>query len=310
MRIAIIGAGGVGGYFGARLALAGEDVQFVARGAQLAAMRAAGLRVRRDGGDLDVHPVCATDDPAAIGPVDAVLIAVKLWDTETAAAMARALMGPHTAVVSLQNGVRKDDALREMLGAGNVMGGVCYISAYLEAPGVIRQVGTMQKIVFGEYDGRASARASALLASLQRAGIDAALSDAIARVIWEKFVFLACLAGTTSAIRLPIGAIRGNPVTRALFRDALAEVVAVARAEGVAIADAFVDDRMAFADSLPVTMTSSMHGDLEHGRRLELDWLSGDVVARGKRLGVPTPVHRALNDVLVLHAAGRGTPKI
>jgi 2-dehydropantoate 2-reductase len=305
MRIAIIGAGGVGGYFGARLALAGEDVHFVARGTQLAAMRAAGLRVRRDGGDVEVRAVRATDDPAAIGPVDAVLIAVKLWDTESAASMARTLTGPETAVVSLQNGVRKDDTLRAVLGAGNVLGGVCYISAFIEAPGVIRQVGSMQKIVLGEYDGRASARARALLASLERAGIDAALSDSIARAIWEKFVFLACLAGTTSAIRLPIGAIRGNPATRALFRDALAEVVAVARAEGVALTDAFVDDRMAFADSLPATMTSSMHGDLEHGRRLELDWLSGDVVARGRRLGVPTPVHRALNDVLVLHAAGR-----
>ncbi|MFI4903338.1 MAG: 2-dehydropantoate 2-reductase [Burkholderiales bacterium] len=305
MRIAIIGAGGVGGYFGARLALAGEDVHFVARGAQLAVMRAAGLRVRRDGGDLEVRAVRATDDPAAIGPVDAVLIAVKLWDTESAAGLARTLTGAETAVVSLQNGVRKDDTLRAVLGAGNVLGGVCYISAFIEAPGVIRQVGSMQKIVLGEYDGRASARARALLASLERAGIDAALSDSVARAIWEKFVFLACLAGTTSAIRLPIGAIRGNPATRALFRDALAEVVAVARAEGVALTDAFVDDRMAFADSLPATMTSSMHGDLEHGRRLELDWLSGDVVARGRRLGVPTPVHRALNDVLVLHAAGR-----
>lgn len=307
MRIAIIGAGGVGGYFGARLALAGEDVHFVARGAQLAAMRTAGLRVRRDGGDLDVRPVQATDDPASIGPVDAVLVAVKLWDTESAARAARALIGPQTAVVSLQNGVRKDETLRAVIGAGNVLGGVCYVSAYIEAPGVIRQVGTMQKIVFGEYDGRATPRANALLAALSGAGIDAALSATIARAIWEKFVFLACLAGTTTAIRLPIGAIRGNPSTRALFRDALAEAVAVAHAEGVALADGFVDDRMAFADSLPATMTSSMHGDLEHGRRLELDWLSGDVVARGKRLGVPTPVHRALNDVLVLHA--HGAPK-
>jgi 2-dehydropantoate 2-reductase len=305
MRIAIIGAGGVGGYFGARLAQAGEDVRFVARGAQLAALRERGLTIRRDRGDLVVREVKATDDPASIGPVDAALMAVKLWDTEGAARAARPLLGPDTAVVSLQNGVRRDETLRATLGAAHVLGGVSYISAFIESPGVIRQVGAMQKIVFGEYDGTRSPRALALLAALEKAGIDAVLSDAIARAIWEKFVFLATLAGVTSATRMPIGAIRANPATRALFRDALAEVVAVAGAEGVVLADDFVDGRMAFADGLPATMTSSMHGDLEHSRRLELEWLSGDVVARGTRLGVPTPVHRALHDVLVLHAGGR-----
>jgi 2-dehydropantoate 2-reductase len=305
MRIAIIGAGGVGGYFGARLALAGEDVHFVARGAHLAALRERGLTVRRDAGDLVARPVAATDDPASIGAVDVVLVAVKLWDTEAAARAARPLVGADTAVVSLQNGVRRDETLREAIGAQHVMGGVSYISAFIESPGVIRQVGAMQKIVFGEYGGARSPRALALHVALEKAGIDAVLSDSIARAIWEKFVFLATLAGVTAATRMPIGAIRANPSTRALFRDALAEVVAVARAEGVAIADDFVDGRMAFADGLPASMTASMAGDLEHGRRLELEWLSGDVVARGTRLRVPTPVHRALNDVLVLHAGGR-----
>jgi 2-dehydropantoate 2-reductase len=305
MRIAIIGAGGVGGYFGARLALAGEDVHFVARGAHLAALRERGLAVRRDEGDLVARPVAATDDAASIGAVDVVLVAVKLWDTEAAARAARPLTGPGTAVVSLQNGVRRDETLRAALGAQHVLGGVSYISAFIESPGVIRQVGTMQRIVIGEYDGTRSPRALALHAALEKAGIDAVLSDSIARAIWEKFIFLATLAGVTSATRMPIGPIRSNPATRALFRDALAEVVAVARAEGVAIGDDFVDGRMAFADGLPASMTASMAGDLEHGRRLELEWLSGDIVARGTRLGVPTPVHRALNDVLLLHAGGR-----
>jgi 2-dehydropantoate 2-reductase len=305
MRIAIIGAGGVGGYFGARLALAGEDVHFVARGAHLAALRERGLAVRRDEGDLVARPVAATDDAASIGAVDVVLVAVKLWDTEAAARAARPLTGPGTAVVSLQNGVRRDETLRAALGAQHVLGGVSYISAFIESPGVIRQVGTMQKIVIGEYDGTRSPRALALHAALEKAGIDAVLSDSIARAIWEKFIFLATLAGVTSATRMPIGPIRSNPATRALFRDALAEVVAVARAEGVAIGDDFIDGRMAFADGLPASMTASMAGDLEHGRRLELEWLSGDIVARGTRLGVPTPVHRALNDVLLLHAGGR-----
>jgi 2-dehydropantoate 2-reductase len=261
--------------------------------------------VRRDEGDLVARPVAATDDAASIGAVDVVLVAVKLWDTEAAARAARPLTGPGTAVVSLQNGVRRDETLRAALGAQHVLGGVSYISAFIESPGVIRQVGTMQRIVIGEYDGTRSPRALALHAALDKAGIDAVLSDSIARAIWEKFIFLATLAGVTSATRMPIGPIRSNPATRALFRDALAEVVAVARAEGVAIGDDFVDGRMAFADGLPASMTASMAGDLEHGRRLELEWLSGDIVARGTRLGVPTPVHRALNDVLLLHAGGR-----
>jgi 2-dehydropantoate 2-reductase len=277
----------------------------VARGAHLAALRERGLAVRRDEGDLVARPVAATDDAASIGAVDVVLVAVKLWDTEAAARAARPLTGPGTAVVSLQNGVRRDETLRAALGAQHVLGGVSYISAFIESPGVIRQVGTMQKIVIGEYDGTRSPRALALHAALEKAGIDAVLSDSIARAIWEKFIFLATLAGVTSATRMPIGPIRSNPATRALFRDALAEVVAVARAEGVAIGDDFVDGRMAFADGLPASMTASMAGDLEHGRRLELEWLSGDIVARGTRLGVPTPVHRALNDVLLLHAGGR-----
>jgi 2-dehydropantoate 2-reductase len=184
MRIAIIGAGGVGGYFGARLALAGEDVHFVARGAHLAALRERGLTVRRDAGDLVARPVAATDDPASIGAVDVVLVAVKLWDTEAAARAARPLVGADTAVVSLQNGVRRDETLREAIGAQHVMGGVSYISAFIESPGVIRQVGAMQKIVFGEYGGARSPRALALHTALEKAGIDAVLSDSIARAIW------------------------------------------------------------------------------------------------------------------------------
>ncbi len=301
MRIAIIGAGGVGGYFGAKLALGGHDVHFVARGKHLAAMRDGGLRVQSAAGDFAVASPQATDDASTIGAVDVVLVAVKLWDTEAAARSALPLLGPDTAVVSLQNSVRKDDVLAALLPPSALVGGVAYIGAQIAEPGVIRHVGSMAKLVFGEFDGQRTPRVEALLAACRGSGIDADIPGDIRRALWEKFVFLASLAGVTSAIRKPIGPIRENARTRALFLEAMREVAAVADAEGVTLAPDFAATRLAFADTLPPTMTSSMHGDLDHGYRLEVEWLSGDVVARGERLGVATPVHRVLRDVLTLY---------
>lgn len=304
MRIAVMGTGGVGGYFGTRLAQGGTDVTFIARGRHLDAIRAHGLKVESPLGDTHLPAPQVTDDPAAIGPVDLVLFGVKLWDTETAARAVAPLIGPTTALISLQNGVRKDDTLRELLGEGAVMGGVCYIAAQIAAPGVIRHSGKMQKLVFGEYDGRRSARAEAFAEACVRAGIDTEISADIRRAIWEKFVFLAGLSGSTASIRKAIGPIREHPRSRALLRDAMREVVAVGRAQGVQLAEDFADNRLAFCDGLPATMTSSMHNDLERGNRLEVEGLSGDVVARGRAAGVPTPVNRAFHDILALHEAG------
>jgi len=306
MRIAVMGTGGVGGYFGTRLALGGCDVSFIARGRHLDAIRQRGLKVESPLGDMHLATPRATDDPADIGAVDLVLFGVKLWDTETAAKAAAPLIGQGTAVVSLQNGVRKDDILRDVLGDRAVMGGACYIAAQIAEPGVIRHSGAMQKIVFGEYDGKRSTRAEAFLSACQRAGIDAEISADIRRTIWEKLVFLVGLSGLTTTIRKPIGPIRSNPRTRALLLDAMREVVAVGRAQGVQLAADFADSRLAFADGLPETMTSSMHNDLERGNRLEVDGLSGDVVERGRAANVPTPVNRAIYDILILHAAGQG----
>jgi 2-dehydropantoate 2-reductase len=305
MRIAVMGTGGVGGYFGARLALSGCDVHFVARGAQLAALHRDGLRVLSGRGDLHLQTVLATDDPRDIGPVDLVLFGVKLWDTESAASLIAPLIGPQTAVVSFQNGVRKDDVLQRLLGTQVVIGGVCYIAATIAQAGVIRHAGTMQRLVFGEHDGAASPRTAAFLAACQRAGIDAELSTDIRRAIWEKFVFLVGLSGTTAAARLPIGAIRADPQARALLLDAMREVVAVGRAAGVPLAQDYAEQRLAFCDTLPAEMSSSMHHDLERGSRLEAEWLSGDVVRLGLALGVATPANRALFAVLAPHAAGR-----
>jgi len=306
MKIAVMGSGGVGGFYGGRLAHAGCDVTFVARGAHLAAMRADGLTIENEAqGNIHLPKVKVTEDPATVGPVDLVIIAVKLWDTEAAARAVKPIVGPDTAVLSLQNGVIKDDILRREFGDQAVMGGVGYVATHIARPGVIRQTGTLQRLIFGEYDGRRSARAETLLASLLRAGIQAELSADIRRTLWEKYSFLVGLSATTATMRVPIGAVRSNPQTRAFLFDVLKETVAVGRALGVALPENYAEDRLAFADSVPADMTSSLHHDLERGNPLEVAWLSGGVVQLGKKVGVPTPANRAVWDILVLHAQGR-----
>jgi 2-dehydropantoate 2-reductase len=301
-----MGSGGVGGFYGGRLAHAGYDVSFVARGSHLAAMREHGLTIENEPqGNIHLPRVTATDDPSTIGVVDVVLIAVKLWDTEAAARAVKGLLGPHTAVVSLQNGVIKDDILRRTLGAHAVMGGVGYVATCIARPGVIHQTGTMQRCVVGEYDGQRSTRAEHLLDALLRAGIQAELSDDIRRTLWEKYVFLVGLSGTTATMRSTIGPIREHPQTRAFLLDLLKETVAVGRAHGVQLPADYAEQRLAFADSVPAEMTSSMHHDLERGNPLEVAWLSGGVVQLGEAVGVPTPVNRAVSDILALYAKGR-----
>jgi len=305
MKIAVMGSGGLGGLYGGRLAHAGCDVTFIARGAHLAAMRQHGLAIESEPhGTIHLSPVRATDDPAAVGPADLVLVAVKLWDTEDAVRAIRPLVGPHTAVMSLQNGVIRDDTLRSAFGAAAVMGGVAYVATQLARPGVIRQTGPMQRLVFGEYDGRRSARAERLLDVLVRAGIQAEISDDIRRTLWEKFVFLVGLSGTTATMRSTIGPIRSHPRSRAFLRALLEETVAVGRAHGVRLPERYGDDRLAFLDTVPPDMTSSMHHDLERGNRLEVAWLSGGVVQLGEAVHVATPANRAVCDILAIHANG------
>ncbi len=305
MRIAIMGSGGVGGYFGARLQKGGADVAFIARGAHLAAMRANGLTIESAHEPIRLPKVNATDDPKEIGPVDIVLFAVKLWDTESAARSLKPIVGPDTGIISLQNGVQKDDVLRGIFGAGAVMGGSAYMATTIGRPGIIVQTGTMQRMVFGEYDGRRSQRAQALLEAARSGGINAEISDDIRRAIWEKYIFLVALSGATTSMRVPLGPIRGNPRTRQFALDLLREAVAVGRVQGVFLPEDFVEQRFAFIDGLPADMTSSMHHDLQRGQRLEVQWLSGGVAEMGAALGVPTPANRAVYDILVLHADGR-----
>jgi 2-dehydropantoate 2-reductase len=305
MKIAFMGSGGVGGLIGARLAQAGCDVSFIARGAHLAAMREHGLKLESPVGNVHLPNVRVTDDPGSLGPVDIVVIAVKLWDTGAAARAIAPLIGPDTGVLSLQNGVRKDEILRPIFGERALMGGVAYMGTAISRPGVILHTGTLQRVVFGEYDGRRSKRAEALLGFLQKTGIDARLSDDIRRSIWEKFVFLVGMAAVTATIRLPLGPILKHPLTRQFYLDAMREAAAVGRAHGVRLPEDIAEERLAFSDTLPPSMTASLQLDLERGNPLEVEWLSGSVVELGAAVGVPTPIHRAARDILILHAQGK-----
>ncbi len=303
MRIAVIGSGGVGGYFGARLASGGADVTFLARGAHLAAMRSEGLTV--EGPDaLHLDKVQATDDPARMGVVDLVMFAVKLWDTDAVLEQIRPIVGPNTVLISFQNGVLKDTYLRAKYSPAQIMGGVGYVATTIDRPGVIRQTGPMQRLIFGEFDGRRTERGEAFLQACRSGGINAELSPNINRDIWQKFVFLVGLSGTTTTIRSPIGPIRENPQTRQFLLDVMREVVAVGRAHGVDLPEDYAELRLKLADDVAHDMTASMHHDLQNGRPLEVRWLSGGVVELGKQVGVPTPLNRAIADILALSAQG------
>lgn len=304
MRIAMMGSGGVGGYFGGRLAANGCDVTFIARGRHLDAIRSRGLRIdSRDKGDALIHPAKATDDPAEIGPVDYVIMGVKLWDTAEAGRAILPMVGPGTTVLSLQNGVEGDDILAGIVGADRLIGGMAQIASSIGDPGVIEHIGTMQRIVIGEPAGGSSARVAALHEALSAAGITAEISDDIGRTLWEKFVFLVGLSGTTSLMRTTIGPIRDDPDRREMLATIMRETVAVGRARGIALPEDYAEDRLAFVDGLPEDMTSSMHHDLERGNPLEVAWLSGAVARFGRELGIPTSVNQAVFAALKPHAA-------
>jgi 2-dehydropantoate 2-reductase len=294
MRILMLGAGGVGGYFGGRLAAAGEDVTFIARGAHLAAMTSNGLRIESPLGDAEIKPVSAQTTARGLAPVEVAFIAVKIGDTAAAIEACRDAVGPDTVVISLQNGLAADDELIAAFGAGRVAGGVAYIASEVAAPGLIRHIGANQRIQVGELPAGTSARIARIAASLAGAGIDAEAVPDITRAMWEKFVLLVALAGLTTLTGETIGTIRADPDMRALLHAVMAETAAVARARGIDFAGDYADGRLAFADTLPEDMRSSMHHDLAAGRPLELDWLSGAVVRMGAALGIPTPANAAV----------------
>jgi 2-dehydropantoate 2-reductase len=307
MRIAVIGAGGVGGVFGAALAKAGCDVTFVARGAHLKAMRERGLRVLGPRGDIHLQPTKATDDPASIGEVDVVLFCVKLWDVESAGAAIRPLVGKTTAVIPLQNGIDASERLIPILGKEAVMGGVAQISATIAEPGVIRQTGVFMRLMFGELDGRPSARGAAFHTACQAAGFDSVNTNEILVALWEKFVLMGTNSAVASVTRLPFGKLREDSEVFALFEKGFAEVAAVGRARGVKLAPDLEEKMLKVQRGFPAEMMPSMAVDLLRGNRLELPWLAGKVVSLGRELGVPTPTFNVMYAALKPYA--NGAPK-
>jgi len=305
MRIAVMAAGAVGGYFGARLAAAGHEVSFIARGAHLAAIRAGGLRLESPLGNLHIRDAKATDDPREVGAVDIVLFAVKLWDTEIAAAAARPLVGADTRVITLQNGVDSVERLQPILGSDHVVGGTTHMATVIAAPGVISHTSQFALMRCGHVDGRADRRLAAFVDCSRAAGIEASLADDVNLDRWKKFTFLVGLSGATGMTRLPLGPILADGDTRAFFLALMQEVVEVGRAGAIALPADFAQERLAFADTTPPGFKASLLHDLERGNRIELDWLAGKVVELGRARHLATPANAAVYAALKLHRNGK-----
>lgn len=299
MRIAMYGTGGVGGYFGAQLARAGEDVVFIARGAHLDAMRKHGLRVETPKGEIVIRPAQATDDPVEVGPVDAVFVCTKTWQVPEAARAVRPLIGPETVVVPLQNGVEAAAQLSSVLGPEPVLGGLCGTLSHVAGPGRIRSIGEMHFVKLGELDNRPSERAERLRQAFERAGVKVEIPADIQQALWGKFVLVVSFGGVGAVARAPLGVVRSVPETRALLERCLHELVAVGRARGVGLPDATVANTLAFFDSMPAGATTSLQRDIAEGKPSELEAWTGAAVRLGREAGVPTPTHELIYHCLL-----------
>jgi 2-dehydropantoate 2-reductase len=308
MRIAVVGAGGTGGYFGGLLARAGDDVTFIARGAHLEALRARGLTLESSLAGTFTVPVQATDDPRGVGPVDLILFCVKTYDTDAAAASVRPLIQPETTLLSLQNGVDNEERIARLSGHPSGLGAVAYVVSAIKAPGLVAQTAGPGKIVLGELGGGESARTERLRDALQRAGIAAEVHPDIRAVLWQKFLFICAFSGVTALTRLPIGTVLADPATRALFRGTSEEVEAIARAIGIGLPDDCVEQALATASAVEPWGRGSLYGDLAGGRRLELEGLNGEVVRRGGELGIETPLNFAIYAALRPYVDGTPEP--
>jgi 2-dehydropantoate 2-reductase len=305
MRIAVMAAGAVGGYFGARLAAAGNEVIFFARGAHLEAIRKNGLKIESARGNAEIKNAVATDTAEGLAPVDVVLFAVKLWDNENAARIIKPLVGPSTRVVTTQNGIDTVDMIEPILGRSNVVPGLAQISAVIASPGVISHASQFHLIAFNHPDGHADPALAALVAAGKAAGVDFVLSENINRDLWTKFVILVAMSSLTAASRLPIGVLRGDPDGRKLMLTIMREVVAVGRAKGVPLGEDHVEKALPFIEGVPDAAKASMAHDLDRGNRLELDWLAGRVVSLGRELGVPTPACETIYAILKPYRMGK-----
>jgi 2-dehydropantoate 2-reductase len=305
MKIAAMAAGAVGSYFGGRMQAAGHDVAYIARRAHLDALRKDGLKIQSTHGDLHLPKVNATPDPTEVGPVDIVFFAVKLWDTETAAELARPLVGPHTRIITLQNGVDSYERVSAILGAAHTIPGTAYIAAVLGGPGVMLHTSKFATMRCGTIDGTPDAKLAAFVEAAKAAGIDIQPQEDMNRERWQKFIFLSSMAGVNCMMRQPIGTVLADPDTRAFYKRLMQECLAVGQRSGAKVPSGWVDDRMTFSDNAPPGMKASMLHDLEAGNRLELDWLTGKVVSLGRELGVPTPASEAVYAAVKLHRMGK-----
>src|SRR5215468_10817425 len=291
MRIAIFGTGGAGGYFGAQLALAGQNVIFIARGAHLNAIRTSGLQLETPKGATVIHPAEATDDPAQVSDVEVVLLGVKAWQGAEAAQAVRPMIGPETIVVPLQNGVEAASQLATSLGSEHVLGGLCGTISWVAGPGRIRTAGAHNFIKFGELDNRRSQRAERLYQAFANAGVAVEVPADILKALWDKFLLVTSFGGVGAVTRAPIGVIRSIPETRRLLQQCMQEVLAVARARRVALADTVVTDAMTIVDSLAAKGTTSLQRDIADGRPSELEFWNGAVVRLSRDAEVATPLH-------------------
>ncbi len=305
MKILVMGSGGVGGYFGGRLAAAGNDVTFVARGAHLAAMQRDGLMLDSQIGNAHIKPAKAVEDPAEAGVPDIIMFATKMGDTRGAAEQLRPIVRDGVTIITFQNGIEGPSTIADCLPGAHVVPGVARIASHISKPGTIQQIGPFARIEFGEADGSKSAKLEAFHAACKAAGIDAIVAPDIKRNVWMKFGMLAPFSGLTTLTGHQAGPLRENPRTRALTEAAIREVIAVARAEGVGMTDDDLIALMKVIDTNPAAMTSSMSHDRRAGKPLELNWLSGAVVRLGEKHGIPTPTHRFITDALAIDAAGR-----
>jgi 2-dehydropantoate 2-reductase len=305
MKIAVMGAGAIGCYFGARLAAAGEEVHFIGRGPHLKAMNEKGLKIVSPHGDLYLKRVNTVENPKTVGPVDMVLFCVKLWDTDTAAEQIKPMLRSDTGVYSFQNGIYAESRLSELLGAEHVIGGYAATPATVVEPGVVRQFGEWCTLGFGELNNKRTARVEAFLAACQRAKIDSHIEDDIEAALWTKFIFITTHSGATSFCRSTEGPIRNDPWGRKLLIGLSSEATAIARAKGINIPANNSEHVLEQIDELPPDAQGSMYTDLQRGARLELEWLTGLMVKLGEEVGVPTPSHRAVMMALNLHAGGK-----
>jgi 2-dehydropantoate 2-reductase len=298
MRIVVFGTGGVGGYFGGRLAQAGHDVTFIARGEHLKAMREHGLRVESVHGDFTLEPVQATDDAASVGPVDYVLVAVKHYQLRPALPAIASLVGDTTTVAPLLNGVEAPAILGEVIDPARIIGGLCAVFSAVKAPGVIAQTSEVRRVVLGELNGEPSARVKAIVGGLQAAGTDAVLSEEIEADMWDKLILISSMSGIGALSRSGVGRMLEVAESRQLYIEALAEAAMVGRASGVNIAEDVVERRLAFAEGLEYDAITSMHRDVEAGKPFELEAFSGTIVRRAAEAGVEAPIHATIYALL------------